>query len=306
VKRKWLRSGWIGRMARVVMILAILGGSSPIEGKQNAEETLHAFSEIVEGDSELPFTLVDGYLIIVEARIGTRHRVKFAIDTGATYSVLRAIHPGKEPERVRQPVRVVNLERVLTQERVTVMDFQLGPIKIHELVMIENDLEYLRSSAPGVEGLIGLDVLRLRSFSIDFQRRKVNFGAQHLLRYSVPIEIDRSYLAVEVRMLDRPVRLLVDAGVRSILLYRDRVAEQVGSLRVEQRIRGSSLSGDASLEVVTLPGLQLNGTELERTGVLLRTSPAGFLLGVDGYLSLAALRARCVNFDFERSRLSWE
>jgi len=305
VKKKWLRSGWIARMAGVAMILAILGGSSPIEGKQNAEETLYAFSEIVEGDSELPFTLVDGYLIVVEVRIGTRHRVKFAIDTGSTYSVLRAIH-GKGPEKVRQPVRVVNLERVLTQERVTVVDFQLGPIRIHELVMIENDLEYLRSSAPGVEGLIGLDVLRLRSFSIDFQRRKVNFGAQHLLRSSVPIEIDRSYWAVEVRMLDRPVRLLVDTGVRSILLYRDRVAEQVASLRVEQRIRGSSLSGDASLEVVTLPRLQLNGTELERSGVLLRTSPAGLLLGVDGYLSLAALRARCVSFDFERSRLSWE
>jgi hypothetical protein len=76
-------------------------------------------------------------------------------------------------------------------------------------------------------------------------------------------------------MLDRPVRLLVDRGVRSILLYRDRFAEQVASLRVEQRIRGSSLSGDASLEVVTLPRLQLNGTELERSGVLLRTLPAG-------------------------------
>jgi predicted aspartyl protease len=290
-------------MAGVAMILAILGGSSPIDGKQNAKETLHAFLEMVEGDSKLPFTLVDGYLIVVEARIGIRHRVKFAIDTGSTYSVLRAIHG---TQKARQPVRVVNLERVLTQERVTVVDFQLGPIRIHELVMIENDLEYLRSSAPGVEGLIGLDVLRLRSFSIDFQRRKVNFGAQHLLRSSVPIEINRSYLAVEVRMLDRPVRLLVDTGVRSILLYRDRVAEQVASLRVEQRIRGSSLSGDASLEVVTLPSLQLNGTELERSGVLLRTSSAGLLLGVDGYLSLAALRARCVNFDFERSRLSWE
>ena len=43
-----------------------------------------------------------------------------------------------------------------------------------------------------------------------------------------------------------------------------------------------------------------------RRAVLLSTSPQGFLPGVDGYLSLAALGARRVSFDFERSRLSWE
>ena len=107
-------------------------------------------------------------------------------------------------------------------------------------------------------------------------------------------------------MLDRPVRLLVDTGVRSILLYRDRMAERLPNVKVEQRIPGASLSGGTSLEVVTLPRLQLNGNELERRAVLLRTSPAGFLPGLDGYLSIAALGAWRVSFDFERSRLSWE
>ena len=280
-------------------------GTLSWEGRQSAEAALQAFSEIGEGDSEVPFTIEDGYLIVVEARIGERRRVKFALDTGATYSVLRA-NTGKGLENARQPVRVVNLDRVLTQESVNVGDFQLGPIRIPQLAMMKNDLQYLRESAPQVEGLIGLDVLRLRSFSIDFHRRKINFGAQRLLRSSAPMEIDRSYMTVEVRMLDRPVHLLVDTGVRSILLYRDRVGERLPNVKVEERIRGTSLSGEASLEVVTLPRLQLNGTELERRGVLLRTSPEGFLPGVDGYLSIAALGAWRVSFDFERSRLSWE
>jgi len=108
-------------------------------------------------------------------------------------------------------------------------------------------------------------------------------------------------------MLGRPVRLLVDSGIRSILLCRDRVAERLPDVKVEQRTRGTSLSGDASLEVVTLPRLQLNGTELERRAVLLRTSPTDFLSGADGYLSLAALRAwHVISFDFEGNRLSWE
>ena len=299
MKTNWFRYAWIVRIAGPAMVVAILSGSSPIDGKQIPGETLQA------GDNEVPFTIVDDYLIVVETRIGEWRRVKFALDTGATYSVLRT-NRAKGMENARQPVLVVNLDRVQTQERVNVSDFQLGPIRIAELAMIKDDLEYLRSSAPGVEGVIGLDVLRLRSFSIDFHRRKVKFGAHRLLRSSAPIEIDQSYLAVEVRMLGRPVRLLVDSGIRSILLYRDRVAERLPDVKVEQRTRGTSLSGDASLEVVTLPRLQLNGTELERRAVLLRTSPTDFLSGVDGYLSLAALRAWHVSFDFEGNRLSWE
>ncbi len=107
-------------------------------------------------------------------------------------------------------------------------------------------------------------------------------------------------------MMNRPVRLLVDSGVRSILLYRDRMGERLPNLKTEQQIRGASLSGGASLEVVTLPRVQLNATDLDRHAVLLQTSPAGFLPGLDGYLALKALGARRFSFDFERNLLSWE
>ena len=107
-------------------------------------------------------------------------------------------------------------------------------------------------------------------------------------------------------MLECPVRLLVDTGIRAILLYRDRLGERLPNVKIEQQIRGASLSGNASLEVVKLPRMQLNGTELARHAVLLRTSPVGFLPGVDGYLSLSALGAWRASFDFEKSLLSWE
>jgi len=107
-------------------------------------------------------------------------------------------------------------------------------------------------------------------------------------------------------MLGRLMRLLVDTGVRTILLYRDRMGERLPNVKIERQIRGASLSGGASLEVVTLPRVLLNGTELERRAVLLRNSPAGFLPEIDGYLSLTALRARRFNFDFETNLLSWE
>ena len=120
------------------------------------------------------------------------------------------------------------------------------------------------------------------------------------------MEVDEAYLAVDVQMLNRPVRLLLDTGVSAILLYRDRMGDRLPELRVERQIRGASMGGAASLEVVTLPRVQLNGTDLERHAVLLRNSPPGLLPRIDGYMSLTALGARRVSFDFESKIFSWE
>ena len=302
-ERFWFKGFvWLASMA---MIFARLEGLSSAEGKQAVRKTQPILSASRGRDSEVPFTLQDGYLIVVEARIGGQRRVNFALDTGATHSVLRS-ELVRGLEFAPRPVRIVNLEHVLTEEMVEVTDFQLGPIRIPQLPMMTNDLGYLRETAPGLDGVIGLDVLRLRSFSIDFGRRKITFGTPRVLRSNVAMEMDQSYLAVEVRMLERPVRLFVDSGVRTILLYRDRMGKRLPNVKIEQQIRGASLSGGISLEVVTLPQVQLNGTKLQRRAVLLRNSPAGFLPGVDGYLSLAALGAWRVSFDFERGLLSWE
>jgi predicted aspartyl protease len=254
---------------------------------------------------ETPFTILDGHLIVVEARIGPLHRMKFAVDTGATHSVLLSDR-AEGLEFARRPVRVVNLDHVSTEPMVEVVDFQLGPIRIPQLPMMVSDLAYLRETAPGLDGVLGLDVLRSRSFSIDFARRKITFGTPRLLRSSVVMESDGPYLAVEVRILDQPTMLVVDSGVPTILLYRDRMGERLPNVKIEWQIRGASLGGNASLKVVTLPRVRLNGTELDRRAVLLWHSPVGFLPGVDGYLALAALRAQRFGFDFERNLFSWE
>src|SRR5947207_1373069 len=110
---------------------------------------------------------------------------------------------------------------------------------------------------------------------------------------AIPFTLQDGYLIVMEGWIGahRHLRLLLDTGVRTILLYRDRLGNRLPELRVEQQIRGASLGGAASLEVVTLPRVQLNGTNLERRAVLLQNSPAGVLPGVDGYLSLTSLGA---------------
>jgi hypothetical protein len=207
---------------------------------------------------------------------------------------------------VRRTVRIVNLDQLLRQDLVEVSDFRLGPIRISLLPMMLNDLGYLRETAPGIDGIIGLDVLRGRSFSIDLGKRKIAFGLSPTLRSSARMEVDAACLAVEVRILNQPVHLVLDTGVRATLLYRDRLGDRLPELKVEEKIQAASLGGGAPLDVVTLPAMQLNGFDLKRRVVLLGSSPTGFLPRIDGYLSLTALGARHFSFDFERNIFSWE
>ena len=151
-----------------------------------------------------------------------------------------------------------------------------------------------------------MDVLRLQSFSIDFDQRRITFGPTRTLRSSAKMEMNKAYLAVDVQMLDRPVRLLLDSAISSILLYRDRLGNGLPELRVQEQVRGTSLGGATALEVVLLPRIELKGTDLNRRAALFRNSPAGFLPGLAGYLSLNALRAQRITFDFETNMFSWE
>ncbi len=295
----WGRPGWIPRVVTLIVFLVVVG---------RAQAALAGPGENSPGNEDsntIPFTLRDGYLIVVEGRIGAHRHLKLVLDTGATHSVLRPDLEAEKPTS-RRTARIVNLDHVLTQDLAEVFDFALGPIRIPILPVMLNDMGYLREIVPGVDGLIGLDVLRGRSFSIDFSRRKIIFGFPSTLRSSAKMDMDEAYLAVELQMMNRPVRLLLDTGVSAILLYRDRMGDRLPELRVERQIRGASLGGAATLDVVTLPGVQLNGTDLERHAVLLRNSPPGLLPRIDGYMSLTALGARRVSFDFVSHIFSWE
>jgi len=172
--------------------------------------------------------------------------------------------------------------------------------------MMLNILEYLGSGTSQVDAVIGLDVLRLRSFTIDFARKRILLGQARLLRFSVPLETNSSYISVEVRSNNESLRLLLDTGVRSILLYRDRVGHRMPKLQVTRTIAASSLAGTASLDLVSLPRVQLGERDLDRRAVISDRSPTGFLPGIDGYLSLISLGARVCGINWEEGTLSWE
>jgi len=98
------------------LIFASLEGLSSAAGSQNVGATRPILSGSREGDGELPFTVQDGYLIVVEARIGGQRRMKFALDTGATHSVLRSdLAKGQELVH-RPPGRIFDIKHFIVDD----------------------------------------------------------------------------------------------------------------------------------------------------------------------------------------------
>jgi hypothetical protein len=206
----------------------------------------------------------------------------------------------------RRSVSALNLDHLVTQEEVDIPGFQLGPIQVPHLFVMTNDLRYLTRLDPNLDGVIGLDVLRQNNFAIDFVTRKIIFGDFPPLRSTAPMATNKSYIAVEIQLMNRPVRLALDTGAPCLLLYRDRMGDRLPDLKIDQQIQGNSIGGSAPIELVNLPRLELNGAKLQRQAALMRNSPSGYLPELDGYLSLVAIRAARFSFDFEKNLLSWE
>ena len=125
---------------------------------------------------KLPIRLYWGYLVIVEGSIGDVQKLKFLVDTGAYPSVVDqkiARHLGL----TEQPGRV-NLSNKSVPTRLVVLpSLLLGPVRAESLPVLTEDLSFLQKAIGyKVDGIVGLDVLRKSSFTINYRTKEMLFG----------------------------------------------------------------------------------------------------------------------------------
>ena len=254
--------------------------------------------------SGIPFKLYVGYLVVIEGRIGGFGKLRFVLDTGVTHSVIdRKLAARTSVER--RPGKVLNFDRTVLVEWTDVSEVQFGPINLAHFSMVVSDLRYFQSFATNIDAVIGLDVLRLSSFSIHYDARKIFFGPMNTAS-GVPMISDPVCLSVQLVVGDRRLRLVVDTGSPALVLYEDRVLGRIGELRIASEIDGSSMGSYVHAKRATLPRARLGTTDLGRTVFLVKAPPANVLPGIDGYLGTDALKARRIDFNFETNTLAWK
>ncbi len=267
--------------------------------------TLHASAQDFHRpcpDFPLSFDLVSNFEVVVHGQIGELGGLRFILDTGSSYSVIDR-RVADKMRLHRHPGKVFNFDRNLAIEWADVPDVVIGPLRVAGISMMVARLADISEFADSADGIIGLDVLsRAKKIGIDYERRRISFELEEG-GGSKPSAVKALVITVAIQGV--PMRLLVDTGLRYMLLYKDRLSGALPNLRTEGEPRDAVI-GRLQATRVNLPGVQVFRPETV-TPVFLIEGPGRTVLGgIDGYLGPTSLHAKQLELDFAAMILRWQ
>ena len=260
---------------------------------------------------EIPFKIVDGW-ILVKVEVGKLKGLTFQIDTGSTSSVIdRKISRKLGLQAGSEEYRLNAFGGISSAKKVEITGLHLGRIST-SLRFFEADL-----SAFGVDGLIGLDVLRHmknvidnetgeapanKTLTIDFTTGKIQFGQSRELDYAAPLDIDQQI--VVVAWIDgHRLRLALDSGTKISVLFRGSQQRWIGGLPIVGYYSGTRLAKEYQQEEVQLRNFIVGTAKCNDMSALVsdaRNQP------IDGLLSVIQLGPKIMHFDFDRNLMTWK
>jgi predicted aspartyl protease len=254
---------------------------------------------------ELPFRLSDGYLISVEGQIGTQAHLKFILDTGASISTVDS----KIADRLklkRLATESFNFDRKLTWEQATFPEVRFGPNRATNIVMLVGHLAQYSEFARNADAIIGLDLLRLSNFTVDYNARKIIFHSLVQATAAPPNNPLSNFLFLEILVQGHPVRLIVDTGFPGILVFEERLLRSVPDLTSADTAWNVTMGGRLHAKQTTLHGVVIGPTRRDVSVLLMKAPSTDMLPGIVGVVGITALNARRVNFNFPERSLTWE
>lgn len=92
---------------------------------------------------------------------------------------------------------------------IPIPEIRLGPIHRENLPVVILDLAQFVHAPIRIDAIVGLDLLRLESFTLDYRARKVIFGVPSRLKHATGMESKLPHLSVKANIGGHTVRLLV-------------------------------------------------------------------------------------------------
>jgi len=234
---------------------------------------------------EVPFQLYNGYLIVVEGRIGELTGLKFILDTGVTTSVLDSKIAAKLKLSGR-PNHVVNFGKTVPVESSTIPEVQFGPVQARNVEMFIASLNKLSDFARGADALIGVDLLQLNNLTFDYDTRRVLFSPIDHNIQGTQMRPEPTCFTVRVQVQGHPIHLLLDTGLEGVLLV--------------------TIGRRMNAKLVTLPEMRLGPTVMDGRVLLMEGPPGKTLEGIDGYIGIAPFHSARIAFDFASKTLRWD
>jgi predicted aspartyl protease len=273
-------------------------GSSNDAGKQESESVSHV-------SVRLPVRLYRGYLVIVEGAIGNVRKLNFLVDTGACPSVVdqKIAHDLKLAE---QSERVNLWNKSVETRQVVIPSLSLGPVRVESIPVLAEDLSFLQKALGfKVHAIVGMDVLRKSSFTINYKAKTILFGVPENLTHSVPFETDTPVVTVRMGFQDRRMRMVVDSGGPDLTLFRSRVAGPIG-LQALGTETVADAGGAFQRTKVRIEELHIGKEAVGPQNAFLVDDRKDEGDDFDGVLGVRGLQFWKVAFDFQNRRFSWD
>jgi hypothetical protein len=286
-------------------LLLILVLSNPRPGKaQPINPDLPETHSLAQGPIKLPIRLHLGYLVVVEGSIGNQ-KLNFLIDTGAYPSVVdqkitHDLRLGEEPSRVRLSNKSIQTRRVVLPS------LSLGPIHAESLPVLSEDLSFLqRATGYKVDAIVGLDVLRKSSFTIDYRAKEMLFGPVESLAFSAAFETGPPIVTVRMTFQTHQLLLAIDTGGPDLMLFNSRLSDSTGFQELGTE-KVADVSGAFQRRRVRIPGVFLGSEKIGEQIAFVIDDQKDDGDRFDGVLGVRGPQFWKVAFDFERRRFSWE
>lgn len=166
------------------------------------------------------FQLYRDYLIVVQGSLGPLKGLHFLLDTGTNHTILdpqlaRKLHLDVTPAVIA--VMSGNVESGIA----TAPSLQFGPIRMDNVRVMIPDGAFVQDAFPfQIDAIVGLDVLGQSTFMIDYASREIRFGPLPSMPDSIPLQLKDGLAFVDAEVNHTPVRLLVDTGAPSLVIFK--------------------------------------------------------------------------------------